>query len=166
MKKILELRNIHHSHLHHRASSTPPHSRALRPPSPSPPETPPRLQPQQSYVAQVRDLTGDAFPIVHRRTCIAHPIPTPRWSGSNTPATGHPGSPFDNDVTNEMTFDDHAAYERFMAKVAEPEIARRLQAAESRFMDHSVIAMAVVREVMETRKVPEWFRGVGERYLW
>ncbi|RDW72406.1 EthD domain-containing protein [Aspergillus mulundensis] len=116
----------------------------------------------ESFVSLVRALAGDAFPIVHRRTYIAHS--TTLWEpllGSNPLINS-----IDYDVLAELTFEDHAAYERFRAKLAEPSVARQMQDCAARFIDTCAIAMAAVGEVKETRRAPEWFRGVGERFLW
>ena len=55
------------------------------------------------------------------------------------------------DCITEVRFADRAAYDRFMAGLAEPEVNRRLAACEERFLDRSAMAMYVVEEA---RTVP------------
>ncbi|KAL4901502.1 hypothetical protein BDW74DRAFT_181792 [Aspergillus multicolor] len=137
----------------------------------------------EEYIAMMRDLTGSAFPLCHRRTYITQstvnvPTVATSWPGSNyssnsgpsaaptTPSSESPSQPqspvrsrhtFDYDVSAELTFESQRAYERFIAKVKEPAIASRIHASAVKFMESSNISLGNVYEVMETRRIPEGF---------
>lgn len=54
--------------------------------------------------------------------------------------------PIDFDVVTEICFADRAAYERFVAKAAEPAIARRIAEDEENVFDRSATRMFIVDE--------------------
>jgi uncharacterized protein (TIGR02118 family) len=55
-------------------------------------------------------------------------------------------SPMDFDVVTELWFADRAAYDRFTAKAAEPEIARQIAEDEENLFDRDLTRMFVVEE--------------------
>lgn len=58
-----------------------------------------------------------------------------------------PGAqPLDFDVVTELRFADRAAYDRFIAKAAEPDIANRIAEDEENLFDRSATRMFVVEE--------------------
>jgi hypothetical protein len=58
-----------------------------------------------------------------------------------------PGAaPIDFDVITEIRFADRAAYERFIAKAAEPDIARQIAEDEENVFDRSATRLLVVEE--------------------
>ena len=60
-----------------------------------------------------------------------------------------PGAaPIDFDVITELWFADRAGYDRFLAKAAEPETARRIAEDEENVFDRSATRMFVVEERM------------------
>jgi len=54
--------------------------------------------------------------------------------------------PIDFDVVTEMWFADRAAYDRFLAKASEPEIARLIAEDEEKLFDRAVTRMMIVDE--------------------
>jgi len=60
-------------------------------------------------------------------------------------------APIDFDVVTEMWFTDRAAYDRFAARAAEPEIAARIAADEENLFDRAGTRMFTVDEQSHTR---------------
>lgn len=59
----------------------------------------------------------------------------------------YPGvSALDFDVVTELRFADRAAYDRFIAKASEPDIARQIAEDEENLFDRSLTRMFVVEE--------------------
>ena len=56
------------------------------------------------------------------------------------------GSPIDFDVVTEIWLPDAEAHRRFLARAAEPEIARRLAEDEATMCDGAATRMVVVEE--------------------
>ncbi|EQB00049.1 uncharacterized protein (TIGR02118 family) [Sphingobium wenxiniae] len=50
------------------------------------------------------------------------------------------------DVITELWFEDDAAYQAFVAALSDPEVSRRLQEDEERFLDRSIVQTYPVRE--------------------
>lgn len=55
-------------------------------------------------------------------------------------------APIDFDVITEIWLEDRAAYDRFIARATEPEIARRIAEDEENVFDRSASRMMVVEE--------------------
>ena len=62
------------------------------------------------------------------------------------------GSPIDFDVITEIWLEDRAAYDRFIAKSAEPDIARQIAEDEEHLFERSASRMVVVEERQWTRQ--------------
>ncbi|RDW72407.1 uncharacterized protein DSM5745_07579 [Aspergillus mulundensis] len=132
----------------------------------------------EAHVNLVHHLTGDAFPLAHRRTYVAQTTPTaaaPTWPEprpSGVPASPSPPPPpssstwhpmtvandapavFGFDVVSEVTFADDLAYERFVTRIQDPAVKGRLCASAGVFADGAGLAAAVVGDVVETRGAP------------
>ncbi len=50
------------------------------------------------------------------------------------------------DVITELWFDDGAAYQAFVDALSDPEVSRRLQEDEERFLDRSIVQTYAVQE--------------------
>lgn len=59
--------------------------------------------------------------------------------------TGDSPAPY-FDVITELWFDDDAAYQAFIAALNDPEVSRRLQEDEERFLDRSIVQTYSVQE--------------------
>lgn len=57
-----------------------------------------------------------------------------------------PGHPLDFDVVTELRFASRADYDRFLAKAAEPEVARTIAEDEENLFDRSATRMVMVEE--------------------
>lgn len=66
------------------------------------------------------------------------------------PVTGETQAGFDYDVVMETWFDDQAAFDRTMARLASPEIAAEIAEDEERLFDRSRIQSVIVDEVETT----------------
>ena len=55
-------------------------------------------------------------------------------------------APIDFDVVTELWFEDRAAYDRFIARCAEPEIAQRIADDEENLFDRTASRMMIVEE--------------------
>ncbi|PWY78257.1 hypothetical protein BO70DRAFT_60504 [Aspergillus heteromorphus CBS 117.55] len=114
----------------------------------------------EAHVDLVKRITGDDFPLSHRRTYIARTEAASPLEGSDstrnatTPATVLIGkqSDFDFDATAELTFADQAAMGAFMAKISDPDAAAQIAADEERFLDRSALSVSMVGDVVETTK--------------
>ncbi|PWY67881.1 hypothetical protein BO70DRAFT_366178 [Aspergillus heteromorphus CBS 117.55] len=90
----------------------------------------------ESHVELIKRLTGDAFPLAHRRSYILRTTQ----------------SDFEFDSVAELTFEDQAALERFQARVRAPEAAKLLKEDEDRFSDRGRLCIVRLGEVVETRR--------------
>lgn len=59
---------------------------------------------------------------------------------------------FDFDATAELTFESQAAYDRFVARVQQPEIAAQISADKERFLETSTVGIAMVGDVTDTAR--------------
>ncbi|KAL3472087.1 EthD domain-containing protein [Aspergillus californicus] len=113
----------------------------------------------ENHANLIKRLTGDTFPLSHRRTYIARTTAntppedaTPR--NPTTPATVLRGTQaeFDFDATAELTFENQSAYDRFIARVGNPEIAAQIAADEEHFLERPTVGIAMIGEVADTRR--------------
>ncbi|PYH31869.1 EthD domain-containing protein [Aspergillus neoniger CBS 115656] len=123
--------------------------KATRLPDTSPSTFKSRLE---AHIELVKRLTGPDFPLSHRRSYIDRP--TTPYSEGTYPTTVLLGrqSDFSFDAIAELTFEDEAAFERFQAKLGEPEIARAIQEDEHGWSDRGKLGIVVLGEVRETKR--------------
>lgn len=116
----------------------------------------------ENHVKLIKDITGDDFPLSHKRHYIARHIVSSE-DGKNIPATErNPTTPatvfagqqsdFDFDAYAELTFASPEALQIFTAKVQAPEVAAVLEADEETFLDRSKLGIAMLGDVIETTK--------------
>ncbi|PYI04803.1 hypothetical protein BO78DRAFT_388291 [Aspergillus sclerotiicarbonarius CBS 121057] len=121
----------------------------------------------ETHIELVKRLTGNDFPLSHRRSYIARTSTSSISSSSSSssppssddlnathPATilfGQQAS-FPFDAIAELTFEDRGAFERFTARVQEPENARLIAEDEERWSDRGRLGIVVLGEVVETRR--------------
>ncbi|GKZ19895.1 hypothetical protein AbraIFM66951_007731 [Aspergillus brasiliensis] len=113
----------------------------------------------EAHINLVKRLSGDDFPLSHRRSYIARTtVDTPPAGATarnaTTPATVFVGqqSDFDFDATAELTFTDQPSFQAFMAKVTAPEAAAQIAEDEEGFLDRKMLSIAMIGEVVETTK--------------
>lgn len=113
----------------------------------------------EAHVELIKRLSGDDFPLSHKRNYIARSSVenTPEGAttrNATTPATVLVGqqSDFDFDAYAEVTFADQAAFQAFGAKVYAPEAAAQIAADEEQFLDRSKLGIAMLGDVIETTK--------------
>ncbi|RDH36596.1 EthD domain-domain-containing protein [Aspergillus welwitschiae] len=113
----------------------------------------------EAHIDLVRRISGEDFPLSHRRTYIARTTVDSPPAGATarnatTPATLLLGqqSDFDFDTTAELTFADQPSFQAFMAKVTAPEAAAQIAEDEERFFDRKMLSIAMIGEVVETNK--------------
>ncbi|GLB07563.1 hypothetical protein ABZX51_007354 [Aspergillus tubingensis] len=115
----------------------------------------------EAHIQLVKRLSGDDFPLSHKRMYIARTtIENPQAGENNnnstrnalTPATVLVGqqTDFDFDAYAELTFADQAAFQTFSAKVMAPEAAAQIAADEEGFLDRSKLGIALLGDVVET----------------
>lgn len=113
----------------------------------------------EAHVGLVKSLSGEDFPLSHKRTYIARskvetPLEGASTRNATTPATVIVGqqSDFDFDAYAELTFADQAAFEAFGKKVYAPEAAAQIAADEEQFFDRSKLGIVMLGDVIETTK--------------
>ena len=113
----------------------------------------------EAHIDLFKRLTGDDFPLSHRRIYIARSSVGTTVDGAlarnaTTPATVIVGqqSDYDYDCLAELTFSDQAGWEACVTKVQSPEIAAQIAADEDRFYDRSKTGVLVIGDVTETTK--------------
>ncbi|RDK43138.1 kinase-like protein [Aspergillus phoenicis ATCC 13157] len=117
--------------------------KATRSPETSPSTFKSRLE---AHIALVKHLTGPDFPLSHRRSYIHRPTnPSPEGTYPTTVLLGQQ-SDFSFDSIAELTFENEAAFERFQAKVREPEIAKLIQEDEKGWSDRGKLGIVVLGE--------------------
>ncbi|KAL4733359.1 EthD domain-containing protein [Aspergillus similis] len=111
----------------------------------------------KNHASLIKRLAGDTFPLSHRRTYIARTnTPTPPTGATSrnptTPASVLRGvqAQFDFDATAELTFESQSAYDRFVARVQQPDVAAQISADEERFQETSTVGIAMVDDVTDT----------------
>ncbi|PYH30088.1 EthD domain-containing protein [Aspergillus neoniger CBS 115656] len=115
----------------------------------------------EAHIQLVKRLSGDDFPLSHKRMYIARTtIENPQAGENNnnstrnalTPATVLVGqqTDFDFDAYAELTFADQAAFQTFSAQVMAPEAAAQIAADEEGFLDRSKLGIALLGDVVET----------------
>ncbi|GKZ57692.1 hypothetical protein AnigIFM56816_002762 [Aspergillus niger] len=114
----------------------------------------------EAHIELVKRLSGDDFPLSHKRMYVARTtIENPQTGENNnstrnalTPATVLVGqqTDFDFDAYAELTFADQAAFQTFSAKVMAPEAAAQIAADEEGFLDRSKLGIALLGDVVET----------------
>ncbi|KAJ5665785.1 uncharacterized protein N7477_008233 [Penicillium maclennaniae] len=114
----------------------------------------------EAHIDLLKYISGDDFPLSHKRSYIARStidssaesLTTPR--NASTPARVIVGlqSDFDFDAYAELTFEDKTAYDAFLAKVYAPEAAAKIAADEEKFLDRSTLAIVTLGDVFETTK--------------
>ncbi|RAK95373.1 EthD domain-containing protein [Aspergillus ibericus CBS 121593] len=119
----------------------------------------------EAHIELLRHLTGDAFPLSHRRSYIARTTSTstsPSSTSSSAPSSNeinatHPATilignqtTFPFDAIAELTFEDRDAFERFTARVQEPENARLIGEDEALWSDTGRLGIVVLGEVVVT----------------
>ena len=113
----------------------------------------------EAHVDLIKRLTGDDFPLSHKRSYVARNTVEVAGEGASdrnalTPATVIAGqqADFDFDAYAELTFADQAAFQAFGAKVYAPEAAAQIAADEEKFLDKSKLSIVMLGEVIETTK--------------
>lgn len=113
----------------------------------------------EAHVDLVKRLSGDDFPLSHKRSYIARstveaPPEGATTRNATTPASVIVGqqSDFDFDAYAELTFADQTAFQAFGAKIYAPEAAAQIAADEEKFLDKSKLAIAMLGDVTETTK--------------
>ncbi|GKZ72971.1 hypothetical protein AnigIFM60653_002039 [Aspergillus niger] len=114
----------------------------------------------EAHIELVKRLSGDDFPLSHKRMYVARTtIENPQTGENNnstrnalTPATVLVGqqTDFDFDAYAELTFADQAAFQTFSSKVMAPEAAAQIAADEEGFLDRSKLGIALLGDVVET----------------
>ena len=115
----------------------------------------------EAHIQLVKRLSGDDFPLSHKRMYIARTTIEDPQAGENnknstrnalTPATVLVGqqTDFDFDAYAELTFADQAAFQTFSAKVMAPEAAAQIAADEEGFLDRRKLGIALLGDVVET----------------
>ncbi|KAL4901499.1 hypothetical protein BDW74DRAFT_181790 [Aspergillus multicolor] len=132
----------------------------------------------EAHIDLVKQLTGEAFPLAHRRTYIA-------CAAAHSKPTAHPRPPaatglyrvspdastvFGFDVIAEVTFSNWGAYEEFIARTEEPDVALSLCASANTFIDVATMSVAIAGDVVETIRspgplTPWWSEHGGRRWL-
>ncbi|KAJ5261398.1 hypothetical protein N7478_011993 [Penicillium angulare] len=112
-----------------------------------------------SHIDLIKRITGDNFPTAHKRSYVARSTVKVAPEGASdrnslTPATVLVGqqSDFDFDSYAELTFADQDAFEAFGAKVYAPDAAAQIAADEEKFLDRSKTGIAMLGDVIETKK--------------
>lgn len=113
----------------------------------------------EDHAELVKRLSGENFPLSHKRTYIARNTVEVAPEGASernilTPATVLVGkqSDFDFDAYAELTFADQAAFQAFSASIYAPDIAAQIAADEEKFLDKSKLGIALLGDVIETTK--------------
>ncbi|KAJ5368334.1 uncharacterized protein N7496_008094 [Penicillium cataractarum] len=113
----------------------------------------------EAHVDLIKRLTGDDFPLSHKRSYVARNTVEVAAEGASdrnalTPATVIVGqqADFDFDAYAELTFADQAAFQAFGAKVYAPEAAAQIAADEEKFLDKSKLSIVMLGDVIETTK--------------
>ncbi|KAJ6088552.1 hypothetical protein N7486_009813 [Penicillium sp. IBT 16267x] len=113
----------------------------------------------EDHVELVKRLSGENFPLSHKRTYIARNTVEVAPEGASernalTPATVLVGkqSDFDFDAYAELTFADQAAFQAFRASIHAPDVAALIAADEEKFLDKSKLGIALLGDVIETPK--------------
>lgn len=111
----------------------------------------------EAHVDLIKRLSGDDFPLSHKRTYMARQAVEAAPEGATssnatTPAVVLVGqqSEFDFDAYAELTFTDEDAFRVFFQKVRGPEVADQIAADEELFLDRSKFAVVVLGDVSET----------------
>ncbi|KAJ5992800.1 hypothetical protein N7451_008524 [Penicillium sp. IBT 35674x] len=111
----------------------------------------------EAHVDLIKRLSGDDFPLSHKRTYIVRQtvdvVPEGATSSNaTTPAVVLVGqqSEFDFDAYAELTFTDEQALHAFVQKIRAPEAADQIAADEELFLDRSKFAVVVLGDVSET----------------
>lgn len=114
----------------------------------------------EAHVQLIKQLSGDLFPLAHKRTYIARTAVGTAPEGASTRNATTPAmviagqqADFDFDAYAELTFANHAALTSFSAKVLQdPEVAAQIAADEEQFLDRSKIGIVMLGDVVETTK--------------
>lgn len=114
----------------------------------------------EEHVNLIKRLTGDDFPLSHKRYYIARSVVsdvnknTATERNPTTPAIVFAGqqSDFDFDAYAELTFASQEALQIFTAKVQAPDAAAQVAADEEKFLDRSKLGIAMLGDVIETVK--------------
>ena len=113
----------------------------------------------EAHVELIKRLTGDDFPLSHKRSYIARNTVDVAAEGASernplTPATVIVGqqSDFDFDAYAELTFTDQPAFHAFAAKIYAPDVAAQLAVDEEKFLDKSKLGVVMLGDVIETTK--------------
>lgn len=116
----------------------------------------------EEHVNLIKRLTGDDFPLSHKRHYIARNVVSSEDSktitvterNATTPAIVFAGeqSDFDFDAYAELTFASQEALQIFIAKVQAPDAAAQVAADEEKFLDRSKLSIAMLGDVIETVK--------------
>ncbi|KAI0206652.1 EthD domain-containing protein [Astrocystis sublimbata] len=107
------------------------------------------------HVPLVRSLTGATFPLSHTRRYLQRSDGVQAESDSTrSPATVLVGTQadFDYDAVTELTFEDEAAFRRFMGVTQKPEIAAQIAADEEHFLDRTRVPIVVLGDIAVTRR--------------
>ncbi|KAJ5649944.1 uncharacterized protein N7484_003667 [Penicillium longicatenatum] len=112
----------------------------------------------EAHVDLLKRLTGDDFPLSHKRTytfrqTVEVAPEGATSSNATTPAVVLVGqqSEFDFDAYAELTFTNEDAFRVFAQKVREPEAASQIKADEELFLDRPKFAVVVLGDVSETK---------------
>ncbi|KUL85273.1 hypothetical protein ZTR_07977 [Talaromyces verruculosus] len=116
----------------------------------------------EEHVNLIKRLTGDDFPLSHKRYYIARTLVSSEDSKNITGTERNPTTPaivfagqqsdFDFDAYAELTFASQEALQIFTAKVQAPDAAAQVSADEEKFLDRSKLGIAMLGDVIETTK--------------
>ncbi|KAJ5715973.1 uncharacterized protein N7483_013154 [Penicillium malachiteum] len=111
----------------------------------------------EGHAELIKHLSGEHFPLSHKRTYIARNAVEVAPEGASERNTKTPAiilvgkqSDFDFDAYAELTFADQAAFQAFSAKIRAPEAAAQIAADEEKFLDKSKLGVALIGDVIET----------------
>ena len=108
---------------------------------------------ENNHVPLVKSLAGSTFPISHvRRYLDRTQTDAPSADGgvnANYPASVLIGKPtdFEYDVIAELTFEDEAHFQAFMAIVGQREAAAKIEKDNSYFLDSEKMRVVVVGDI-------------------
>lgn len=95
-----------------------------------------------THIPLIQSLTGDIFPISHTRKYIQH----------SSILVGTPED-FPYDAYAELVFEDAAHFQKFFAKVTEPEIAKVIAEDEKNFLQEGKMRAVVIGDNSITKRV-------------
>ncbi|EED13837.1 conserved hypothetical protein [Talaromyces stipitatus ATCC 10500] len=107
----------------------------------------------EEHINFLKHLSGDDFPLSHKRSYIARNVLSDGQTADNgtarnatTPATVLAGqqADFDFDAYAELIFASQESFQKFVAKVQAPEAAAQIAADEEKFLERSKLSIALL----------------------